>query len=489
MIEKSEVWYLKVFQNKSILILTSLLLVGCQTSDQKLPNMFSNLFESGSSQISEVNRKKEPKLFGGFFDQFKHQSIKDEEIKVSRSNPTFKAFNQSNIFYNIKTAIQNHPSVQGANFNVKSAKQNIKTVESGKNTQVNFQALSGVSRENQKNTFGALGSMNISRLLFDYGALDNTVVSQEKRYQLSKVQAEIAAETVALRGYEVWLNLHRQKKVMDVYSDGLALAEPILGQIKNISLSGLADKAMILKAQQDFSKLELANSRSSAELAAAEALFDDIFPKGNIKTLEGLNVRRIMQGAAAKKAMFKQAAVLRAQDLLVSAFEAEFKTLKAQKKANVSMSAGLTAPAENTIKDGSANVGILVNYVFNDGGRLDSQILGLKEKIKELKFQRQNIEKELESQLKVAIETYIGTQKTFNTALELVNLSKEVRDTSKDQLVSGRSKVQEVLNAEVTLAENKIQLVNAEVELKLASYRIRALTHGLTKETGWKPFY
>ena len=170
---------------------------------------------------------------------------------------------------------------------------------------------------------------------------------------------------------------------MDVYSDGLALAEPILGQIKNISLSGLADKAMILKAQQDFSKLELANSRSSAELAAAEALFDDIFPKGNIKTLEGLNVRRIMQGAAAKKAMFKQAAVLRAQDLLVSAFEAEFKTLKAQKKANVSMTAGLTAPAENTIKDGSANVGILVNYVFNDGGRLDSQILGLKEKIKE----------------------------------------------------------------------------------------------------------
>jgi outer membrane protein TolC len=93
------------------------------------------------------------------------------------------------------------------------------------------------------------------------------------------------------------------------------------------------------------------------------------------------------------------------------------------------------------------------------------------------------------SQLNVAIETYIGTQKTYDTALELVNLSKEVRDTSKDQLVSGRSKIQEVLNAEVTLAENKIQLVNAEVELKLASYRIRALTHGLTKETGWKPFY
>ena len=331
--------------------------------------------------------------------------------------------------------------------------------------------------------------MNVSRLLFDSGALDNTVLSQEKRYHLSKVQAEIAAETVALRGYEVWLNLYRQKKVRNVYSDGLAMAEPILGQIKNISLSGLADKAMILKARQDYSKLELANSRSSAELAAAEALFDDIFPNGDHKSLEGLNVRSVLQGGAAKKAMFKKAAVLRAQDLLIAAFEAEYKTLKAQKNANVSMNAGLTAPAEDTIKDGSANVGILVNYVFNDGGRLDAQISGLKEKIKEVKSQRQTIEKDLESQLNVAIETYIGTQKTYDTALELVNLSKEVRDTSKDQLVSGRSKIQEVLNAEVTLAENKIQLVNAEVELKLASYRIRALTHGLTKETGWKPFY
>ena len=482
-------WSLKVSQNKSILILAFFLLVGCQTSNQNLPSLLSGVFKTESPPISSNNNGEKAKSFTDFFDQFKPQSVKDEKINVSRSNPTFKSFSRSNVRHNVRTAIMAHPSVQAAMYSVKSAKLNIKTVAAGKSTQVNFQALGGLTRDNQSNTFGAAGSVNVSRLLFDSGALDNTVLSQEKRYHLSKVQAEIAAETVALRGYEVWLNLYRQKKVRNVYSDGLAMAEPILGQIKNISLSGLADKAMILKARQDYSKLELANSRSSAELAAAEALFDDIFPNGDHKSLEGLNVRSVLQGGAAKKAMFKKAAVLRAQDLLIAAFEAEYKTLKAQKNANVSMNAGLTAPAEDTIKDGSANVGILVNYVFNDGGRLDAQISGLKEKIKEVKSQRQTIEKDLESQLNVAIETYIGTQKTYDTALELVNLSKEVRDTSKDQLVSGRSKIQEVLNAEVTLAENKIQLVNAEVELKLASYRIRALTHGLTKETGWKPFY
>ena len=464
------------------------MLAGCQTSSQKIPDFLTSVFKSGKSDENLTRDGSKQSSFANFLDQFKPIKIENETINVSRSNPTFRDFKQSNAFYNIMTAVKSHPSVQSAMSTVESAKMNIKTVEAGKSTQVNFQALSGVSRDNSSNTFGAVGSLNISRLLFDYGAIENTVLSQKKRYQLSKVQAEIAAETLALRGYEVWINLSRQKEVMEVYNGGLSLAEPILGQIKNISLSGLADKAMILKAQQDYSKLEVAHSRASAELAAAKALFDEVFPNGRTDNLETLKARGITQGKSATSLMLKKSPALRAQDFLIASFEAEYNTLKAQKKANVSMSAGVTAPAKDTIKDGSANVGILVNYIFNDGGKLDSQIKSLKEKIKEVKQQRQSLERELKAQLNVVIETYLGAQKTYNAALELVNLSKEVRDTSKDQLVSGRSKIQEVLNAEVTLAENKIQLVNADAELKLASYRIRALTHGLTKEIGWKPF-
>ena len=461
---------MKVLRNNILLMLTFFLLVGCQTSNQNFAD--------------------EPKAnpFGGLFDRFKLSVPEEERISVRHVRPKFKAFKRANVSYNLLTAVKSHPSVQSAVSKVKAAKMNIKTVESGKSTQISFQALGGLNRANAANTFGAVGSINVSRLLFDYGALDSTILSQKKRHQLAKVQAEVQAETVALRGYEVWINLHRQKKVMEVYDSGLSLAEPILGQIKNISLSGLADKAMILKAQQDYSKLEVANSKSSAELEGAKALFDELFPNGNTDSLEGLKARSITQGRTARKAMLKQSPLLRAQDFLIGAFEAEYKTLKAQQKANISMSAGVTAPAQDTIEDSSANVGILVNYVFNDGGRLDSQIEGLKETIKEVKQQKQAIERELESQLNVAIETYLGVQKTYQATLELVNLSKEVRDTSRDQLVSGRSKIQDVLNAEVTLAENKIQLVNAEAELQLASYRIRALTHGLTKEIGWKPF-
>ena len=168
---------------------------------------------------------------------------------------------------------------------------------------------------------------------------------------------------------------------MDVYDKGLSLAEPLLGQIKNISLSGLSDKAMILKAQQDYSKLEVSNARARAELEASKALFDEFFPGGDTGGLESLKARTILQGNAAKNAMLKKSALFRAQSFLIKAFEAEYKALKAQKKPNVAMSAGVTAPARDTIQDSSAYVGIAVNYMFTDGGRLASQIEALKEKI------------------------------------------------------------------------------------------------------------
>jgi outer membrane protein TolC len=265
------------------------------------------------------------------------------------------------------------------------------------------------------------------------------------------------------------------------------MAEPILGQIKNISMSGLSDKAMILKAQQDYAKLEVANATAKGSVASAEAVFRESFPNANLRLLETLKKLNIETGENVKKIMFKRSASLRAQDILIRSFESEYDSLVAQKKPNVSVRAGVTAPAENTINDGSANVGFLVNYIFSDGGRLNSQIEALKLQIKVSYQQKKTTERELQLQLDVAMQAYRSSQKTYYAMSDLVNFSKEVRDTSRDQLVSGRSKIQDVLSAEVILAENRIQLLNAKTEETLSSYRIKALSHGLTKGLGWKP--
>ena len=464
------------------------ILVGCQSSNQN----FLNLVNKNLKNISKMEEKEFDKTssnpLSSFFENFKPTPIENESILVGRSDPNFKVFNQKNAFYNVLQAVKSHPSVLSAQANTRAAKLTIETLKSGKDTQVNAQALSGVNRDNSKNSFGAIGSLNISKLLFDYGSLDNSILSQKKRYQVSRIQAKISAETVAIRSYEVWVNLNRQKEVVAIYKKGLEQAEPFLGQIENISVSGLGDTSMFIKAQQDYAKLKIANSRSQTDYHSAVVLFNEMFPGGDVLSIDSLQARTIIGKASAKSKMLKESPLIKAQDFLIQGLEAEYKALKAQQKPNVAMNAGLTAPARDTAEDSTANIGILVNYVFNDGGRLENQIATLKEQIKEAKRQRQSIEKQLISQLDVALESYYGSEKSYKVIFDMVELSQKNKEELSAQLQTGRSKIQDVLNAEVTLAENRILLVNALAEFTLASYRVRALTHGLTKEIGWKAF-
>ena len=60
-----------------------------------------------------------------------------------------------------------------------------------------------------------------------------------------------------------------------------------------------------------------------------------------------------------------------------------------------------------------------------------------------------------------------------------VEILKETSDTSKAQLVSGRAKIQDVLNNELDLAIKEIELISVDTQLISASYTIRSITSGL----------
>ena len=149
---------------------------------------------------------------------------------------------------------------------------------------------------------------------------------------MSRIQSKISAETVAIRSYEVWVNLYRQKEVVAIYKEGLEQAEPFLGQIENISLSGLGDTSMFIKAQQDYSKLKIANSRSQTDYHSAVVLFNEMFPGGDVLSVDSLQARTVIGKASAKSKMLKEAPLIKAQDFLIQGLEAEYKALKAQKK-------------------------------------------------------------------------------------------------------------------------------------------------------------
>ena len=83
---------------------------------------------------------------------------------------------------------------------------------------------------------------------------------------------------MAVSATEAWILLVSQKEIHQVFVDGLELATPLLGQIKNISLSGVADKAALLSARQKFTNLEMGFQDSASTLIIAEQNFKKYFP-------------------------------------------------------------------------------------------------------------------------------------------------------------------------------------------------------------------
>ena len=126
-----------------------------------------------------------------------------------------------------------------------------------------------------------------------------------------------------------------------------------------------------------------------------------------------------------------------------------------------------------------------MNYVYNDGGRLDAQIESVANQIKFSKLELENSIKVLKAELNSAYELYSGAKKTRTNLLNVIKISKEVRDNLNEQLAIGRAKLQDLLSAEVNLAKNEILLINTEAEMILSSYKIKSLSTGIFPGYNW----
>ena len=97
-----------------------------------------------------------------------------------------------------------------------------------------------------------------------------------------------------------------------------------------------------------------------------------------------------------------------------------------------------------------------------------------------------NTVKSLKAELEIAYKSYEGAKKTKKNLQKVIKISEDVRDSMNDQLLIGRAKLQDVLSAEVSLAKNKILLINTDAEIITNSYRIKYLSKGLFPGVSWQ---
>ena len=139
----------------------------------------------------------------------------------------------------------------------------------------------------------------------------------------------------------------------------------------------------------------------------------------------------------------------------------------------------MNSPANDPVKEVSGNVGFLLNYIYNDGGRLDSQIKNLEAQIKSSKKSREDIIQNLSTQLEVTYQNYLSALQSKDELEELVKILQDTRVALEGQRVSSSGKIQDLLSNELDLAKKEIELISIDTNLISASYKIRSLSTGL----------
>ena len=391
----------------------------------------------------------------------------------------FLKFKKNNLNKNIKIAVINYPSIQSALSNLDALKTEKKVVAAQKEAQISIQGSAGATRSDSTNSLAAIGNFSYSKILYDFGSIDNSLLSQEERIRANKEQLNSQAQNIAFNIYRVLFDLNKNKKIVDIYSYGLNKSEPLINSIKNISASGYADESVILKAKKEYSELLVSNERAKILLNSTEVLFKDYFPGQNIPLLTDFGVLKFSDLNSIKKKMLKNNSMIKYQDLILKSLEKSLDSLIAQQKPNVLLQAGISSPANNPLGDASGTAGISVNYIFNDGGRIENQIKNVSYQIESAKKQKEATLKQLDTELKTVFETYSGLTKAKKSLQELVSLIKRSRETVKAQLETGKTKIQDVLNAELELAKKEIELTTINTELISASYYLKYLSENL----------
>ena len=255
-----------MFTKFVIFVPIALFLVSCHNESAKFKEMLGNI---ELEKIISLN----PEMSHGTVE--KNTAPIDKEIVNTPT--TYKDFIEENVKFNVILAVSKYPEIKSQAFQREMAKSGVDMAKAAKEIQITGNLLTGAKAENSQTEASAVGNLSLGQVIYDYGSTDFAIASQKEAVRSAVLSEKIAVEKVALEAYKAWINLARSYEIERVFRRGIDLATPLLGQIRNISTSGIADKTGLLAAQQKFASLEIGYAKTKSSTLAAKAIFDDVF--------------------------------------------------------------------------------------------------------------------------------------------------------------------------------------------------------------------
>jgi len=369
--------------------------------------------------------------------------------------------------------VTNSPEILAAEIAILDAQREAEIVATAKGLQVNSTIQAGsMSIVDEKN--GMLGSINIDKLVTDFGQTDartlqaNVNIEIAKLNYLSVVEKQLLTAGLALNawesGYEV-INLTFSKQV---------LAEPLIENLRRLAVAGQIDATQLAAAEQQFAQLELTKARSMEAVKKAEIIINKFFNK----TPDQLKIDlQELENFTSKLSKIKpiQSVTYRIAQQRKAAADMTLLVHKTSDKGSIVARSKLDVPAADNMET-DATVGIVYSKILRDGGRHEKITNQLEAKIRLAEADMLSAMVEVKSKdadLR-AVKTIVKSSNALRT--DLINNLQDQISQVEDQLAIGTTSFNELLSSHIELYQLQREEIESFSELRRINLELIAVS-------------
>ena len=403
----------------------------------------------------------------------------------------------------VQLAIDTNPEVEAASGNRRAISQELRQARSFYLPQLSVTAEAGPARFNDTSTRAGPGDdsdtgirevyqATLSQRLFDGFETDSQVAREKARLRSAAYSVYDTSEFLALDVINQYLEVQRQRELLEIARDNIAVHQEILELVEDRLDRGAGSTADVAQTQARLFQARSTQTQREQDLQDAIARFRRLVgqPPGELQDVDTPSDALPANERASVEVAVKNNPQIRARQADVEAAEAGIGTAASDLYPDINLEARSIYRDET---DGTLTyerehrVMLQFEWQLFSGGRNVAARNEAVERASEARSDRMNIMRQVREELQRSWNALRGERRRFNEQQQVVRANLETRDAYRDQFQVGQRSLLDVLDAENELFVARGQLVTARINRLFAQYRIVALTGNLMPTLGVQP--
>ena len=373
---------------------------------------------------------------------------------------------EEGLWRSVTQAVKNNEGYQAAILLEDEAMSKVGVAKSVRRTQFTGQSTIGGIYEsggnNNVDTKGVAGNLNITKLLYDGGkSISN--INQASAYALSlQASRRNLGNKIASDAGSTWINIWYMKERLNLMNARTIKLNTLIDKMERMSLSGMIDMSVIDSSKAQLVDISLEKNNLEANLEATKVRFFRYFSQEPDDLIEPpflLSSEKIeLEIQNWRKAPILEKSVA---DLIVA--RNEVFGAESAFKPSATARAGISTP----MKDGEStdkSIGVLLEYTFGDGGRRDSRLKAANAKLKSAESQLKDTQLMLQAELNSTLVQLNAMNNSMSLLKSKIKLNEANLKTAKSQLNTGQSTLETLIKAEINSfnSNNKYFMMHSE---------------------------